>query len=256
MAAIPLACAAIAVPEGAGLVGFFVRKERKEHGLQRWVEGPVEAGDELPGRGGHGDHRRLDRRCGRADPGGGSGDRRPTSASSTGWPAAARRSPPRPGLRSSRWSRSTRSIRTGRTARAGRGLPLPGAAALHGLVAEGLDHPQRDGATHPHPRSRCRSQRRLSSLLSSSRRMPRAGFEPQRARRASGAAGSKLGGAGCPEQDSNLSEPGGRAVPQGRSWEGPDAPSRIRTCGLLLRRESLYPAELSGPSASLRLCCA
>jgi orotate phosphoribosyltransferase len=45
MAAIPLACAAIAVPAGNGLVGFFVRKERKEHGLQRWVEGPVEAGD-------------------------------------------------------------------------------------------------------------------------------------------------------------------------------------------------------------------
>ncbi len=44
MAAIPLACAAIAVPGGADLVGFFVRKERKEHGLQRWVEGPVEAG--------------------------------------------------------------------------------------------------------------------------------------------------------------------------------------------------------------------
>jgi orotate phosphoribosyltransferase len=44
MAAIPLACAAIAVPEGDGLVGFFVRKERKEHGLQRWVEGPVEPG--------------------------------------------------------------------------------------------------------------------------------------------------------------------------------------------------------------------
>src|SRR5215208_7782467 len=44
MAAIPLACAAIAVPNGDGLVGFFVRKERKEHGLQRWVEGPVEAG--------------------------------------------------------------------------------------------------------------------------------------------------------------------------------------------------------------------
>jgi orotate phosphoribosyltransferase len=44
MAAIPLACAAIAVPEGEGLVGFFVRKERKQHGLQRWVEGPVEAG--------------------------------------------------------------------------------------------------------------------------------------------------------------------------------------------------------------------
>jgi orotate phosphoribosyltransferase len=44
MAAIPLACAAIAVPGGEGLVGFFVRKERKQHGLQRWVEGPVEAG--------------------------------------------------------------------------------------------------------------------------------------------------------------------------------------------------------------------
>ena len=44
MAAIPLACAAIAVPGGANLVGFFVRKERKEHGLQRWVEGPVEEG--------------------------------------------------------------------------------------------------------------------------------------------------------------------------------------------------------------------
>ena len=44
MAAIPLACAAIAVPGGAGLVGFFVRKERKQHGLQRWVEGPVEPG--------------------------------------------------------------------------------------------------------------------------------------------------------------------------------------------------------------------
>jgi orotate phosphoribosyltransferase len=44
MAAIPLACAAIAVPAGAELRGFFVRKERKQHGLQRWVEGPVEAG--------------------------------------------------------------------------------------------------------------------------------------------------------------------------------------------------------------------
>ena len=28
---------------------------------------------------------------------------------------------------------------------------------------------------------------------------------------------------------------------------GYNAPSRIRTCGLLLRRESLYPTELSGP---------
>jgi orotate phosphoribosyltransferase len=44
MAAIPLACAAIAVPAGERLRGFFVRKERKQHGLQRWVEGPVEPG--------------------------------------------------------------------------------------------------------------------------------------------------------------------------------------------------------------------
>lgn len=44
-AAIPLACAAIAAPESQGeLAGFFVRGERKEHGLQRWVEGAVEPG--------------------------------------------------------------------------------------------------------------------------------------------------------------------------------------------------------------------
>lgn len=43
-AAIPPSCAALAVPAGAGLVGFFVRGERKQHGLQRWVEGPVEPG--------------------------------------------------------------------------------------------------------------------------------------------------------------------------------------------------------------------
>jgi orotate phosphoribosyltransferase len=43
-AAIPLACAAIAASTGPGLIGFFVRGERKEHGLQRWVEGPVESG--------------------------------------------------------------------------------------------------------------------------------------------------------------------------------------------------------------------
>lgn len=43
-AAIPPACGAIAVPGGGNLVAFFVRSQRKEHGLQRWVEGPVEAG--------------------------------------------------------------------------------------------------------------------------------------------------------------------------------------------------------------------
>lgn len=44
-AAIPPSCAALAVPAGSNLVGFFVRGERKQHGLQRWVEGPVAAGD-------------------------------------------------------------------------------------------------------------------------------------------------------------------------------------------------------------------
>ena len=32
------------MPAGPDLVAFFVRGERKEHGLQRWVEGPVEPG--------------------------------------------------------------------------------------------------------------------------------------------------------------------------------------------------------------------
>ena len=41
MGADPLACAAIGSAAGDGLLGFFVRKERKEHGLQRWIEGPV-----------------------------------------------------------------------------------------------------------------------------------------------------------------------------------------------------------------------
>src|SRR3954470_20094702 len=40
MGADPLACAAIGSDGGEGLVAFFVRKERKEHGLQRWIEGP------------------------------------------------------------------------------------------------------------------------------------------------------------------------------------------------------------------------
>ena len=48
-AAIPPACAAIASPSGADLVAFFVRSQRKEHGLQRWVEGPVEPGGRCRG---------------------------------------------------------------------------------------------------------------------------------------------------------------------------------------------------------------
>lgn len=43
-AAIPPACAALAVPAGKDLVGFFVRGERKQYGMQRWVEGSVEEG--------------------------------------------------------------------------------------------------------------------------------------------------------------------------------------------------------------------
>jgi orotate phosphoribosyltransferase len=46
-AAIPPSCAALAVPAGENLVGFFVRGERKRHGLQRWVEGPVAEGDKV-----------------------------------------------------------------------------------------------------------------------------------------------------------------------------------------------------------------
>ena len=41
MGADPLACAAIGAKGGEGMVAFFVRKERKEHGLQRWIEGPL-----------------------------------------------------------------------------------------------------------------------------------------------------------------------------------------------------------------------
>jgi orotate phosphoribosyltransferase len=41
MGADPIACAALAAPGGEDLVAFFVRKQRKEHGLERWVEGPL-----------------------------------------------------------------------------------------------------------------------------------------------------------------------------------------------------------------------
>jgi orotate phosphoribosyltransferase len=41
MGADPIATAALAGERGEELVAFFVRKERKEHGLQRWIEGPL-----------------------------------------------------------------------------------------------------------------------------------------------------------------------------------------------------------------------
>ena len=44
MGADPVACSALAA--GAPVKAFFVRKDRKEHGLQRWIEGPeLEPGD-------------------------------------------------------------------------------------------------------------------------------------------------------------------------------------------------------------------
>ena len=39
VSAIPVACAALTT--GEPYKGFIVRKERKEHGLQRWIEGPL-----------------------------------------------------------------------------------------------------------------------------------------------------------------------------------------------------------------------
>jgi orotate phosphoribosyltransferase len=46
MGAIPIACSAIGAAAGDRLKAFFVRKERKAHGLQRWIEGPeIEPGE-------------------------------------------------------------------------------------------------------------------------------------------------------------------------------------------------------------------
>jgi len=39
MGADPVACSALAT--GSDLSAFLVRKDRKEHGLQRWIEGPI-----------------------------------------------------------------------------------------------------------------------------------------------------------------------------------------------------------------------
>ena len=41
MGADPIASAAISDQAGRDLIAFFVRKEKKQHGLQRWVEGPL-----------------------------------------------------------------------------------------------------------------------------------------------------------------------------------------------------------------------
>jgi orotate phosphoribosyltransferase len=42
----PIACSVLVAPRPSELKAFFVRKERKEHGLQRWIEGPaIEPGE-------------------------------------------------------------------------------------------------------------------------------------------------------------------------------------------------------------------
>ena len=77
MGADPIASAAIGDPAGRDLLAFFVRKEKKQHGLQRWVEGPLlDAGTKVPDRRGRGHDRRLDGEGDRALPRGGPGDRR------------------------------------------------------------------------------------------------------------------------------------------------------------------------------------
>ena len=103
-------------------------RRRKEHGLQRWVEGPVEAGDSLPRRRGHRDHRRLDRRRDRAGSARRASRWPPSSPSSTGSPEVARGSKRRPRRPSGPWSRSTRSTRSGLTVTDPQGLE-PEAAA-------------------------------------------------------------------------------------------------------------------------------
>ena len=66
VSAIPVACAALAAPEPPPRV-FIVRKQRKDHGLQRWIEGPALACRRaLPDRRGRGHDRRLDDRGDRA----------------------------------------------------------------------------------------------------------------------------------------------------------------------------------------------
>ncbi len=77
MGADPIASAAIADPGGRDLLAFFVRKEKKQHGLQRWVEGPLlERRHPGADRRGRRHHRRLDGEGDRALPRGGPRDRR------------------------------------------------------------------------------------------------------------------------------------------------------------------------------------
>ena len=154
----PIACSVLCASDR--LKAFFVRKERKEHGLQRWIEGPpIEPGEralvveDVVTSGGS-----LITAIERVREEGSS------------WPA-----------RSRSWT---------------------GWRAAREAIEEAL------GAGLPYV-----------SLLHDRRRVP---GPPRPLRRVRRAAGMR------------------------------DAPSRIRTCGLLLRRESLCPAELSGLARVLR----
>jgi orotate phosphoribosyltransferase len=46
--AIPIACATLVAQPNDDLVAFIVRKDRKEHGLQKWIEGPDEVLEKGP----------------------------------------------------------------------------------------------------------------------------------------------------------------------------------------------------------------
>ena len=122
------ACAALA--GGADVKAFFVRKEAKAHGLQRRIEGPpLEPGErcliveDVVTTGGS-TVQAIE--AVRAE---GLRHRAASSRSSTGWPAAPRRSRSRPAARPT--SRSPRSTTSTRTARP---LPRPpGAGVLEAL---------------------------------------------------------------------------------------------------------------------------
>ena len=97
MGADPIACAALA--GGADVKAFFVRKEAKQHGLSRRIEGPLLSAqdrcmlvEDVVTTG------RLDDPRARGAARGGPRRSAACSRSATGWPAAPRRSRRRPRL--------------------------------------------------------------------------------------------------------------------------------------------------------------